>query len=328
MRDVAREANVSVKTVSRVHNNDPHVAPDTRDRVEAAIRRMGYLPNTLATTFRDGRSAVIGIAVPDIGDPYFSAIVREVDRTAAQHHMLTVVAGIGGDPSQERARVEALMSRRLSGLIMAPVTNDQSYLLPWVDQAPIIFIDRRPTRLAVDSFTTDDEQGAFDGTAHLLAHGHRRVAFLGDTLSLATTAARLTGYRRALHEAERPWSPELVVMDGATRGGAALAVQTLACLPEPPTALLSSNARCTIALAPLLRNLGLAVVSFGDFPMSDVLEPAVTILDQHPHVLAEMAVNRLLDRLAHPAKRFRRRQVLAATLVERDSCRLPVTTRP
>ena len=322
MRDVAEAAQVSVKTVSRVHNNDPHVASETRARVEAAIRLLGYLPNTLATTFRDGRSPVVGVAVPDIGDPFFAAIVRRVDAIAAQHRMMTVVAGIGDEPGSERARVEALLSRRLSGLIIAPVTRDQSYLLPWADETPMVFVDRRPSHLAADSFTTDDEQGAFEATTHLIGHGHRSIAYLGDTVELMTTADRLTGHRRALADAGLPWRSELVAMGVTTRPVAAAAVATLRGLPDPPTALLSSNARCTIALAPLLHDLGMALVSFGDFPMSDTLRPSVTVLDQNPRQLGEMAINRLLDRLAHPARRFRRRQVLPATLIERESCRV------
>lgn len=320
MQDVAAEAQVSVKTVSRVYNSDPHVSPATREKVEAAIRRLGYLPNALATTFRDGRSPVIGVAVPDIGDPYFAAIVRQVDRISAEHQMLTVVAGIGEQASSERTRVSALLSRRLSGLVVAPVSDDQSYLRPWIDQTPMVFVDRRPSRLAADSFTTDDVRGAHEGTSHLLTHGHTRIAFLGDTTGLATTADRLKGYRQALEDFGLPWRPEFVQMDGATREGAASAVRILAQLPEPPTALLSSNARCTIALAPLLRHLDLALVSFGDFPMSDALDPAVTVLDQDPQRLGELAATRLLERIAHPTRRFRRKQVLPATLIERESC--------
>ena len=214
------------------------------------------------------------------------------------------------------------MSRRLSGLIIAPVTRDQSYLLPWADQTPMVFVDRRPSRLAADSFTTDDVRGAYEATAHLIDHGHRSIACLGDTLELMTTADRQAGYRRALAEAGLPWRPELVAMGATTRPMAAAAVAMLRGLPDPPTAVLSSNARCTIALAALLHDLGMALVSFGDFPMSDVLRPSVTVLDQDPRQLGEMAVRRLLDRLAHPERRYRRRQVLPATLIERESCRI------
>ncbi|WP_240674918.1 LacI family DNA-binding transcriptional regulator [Cellulomonas endophytica] len=323
MRDVAARAGVSGKTVSRVHTGDPHVAPETRARVQRALDELGYLPNALATTFRDGRSAVIGVVVPDVEDPFFAAVVQQVDRTAAAGGMLTIVAGTGQDPAAERARVQTLLSRRLAGLVLAPVSDDQSYLRPWARSTPVVLVDRRPSRLTADSFASDDEHGAHRLTAHLVEHGHRAVAFLGDTAALPTTAARLAGHRRALAETGLPERPELVAMEGADREGAAAAVAALRALPDPPTALLSSNARCTMALAPLLADLGMAVVSFGDFPLSDALVPGVTVLDQHPRRLGELAATRVLDRLAHPERRFRRRETVPATLVERASCTLP-----
>ncbi|WP_265522465.1 LacI family DNA-binding transcriptional regulator [Oerskovia flava] len=329
MRDVAREAGVSVKTVSRVHNDDPHVSAETRERVEEAISRLGYLPNTLATTFRDGRSAVVGVVVPSIEDPYFAAIVHQVDRTAALHGMLTIVAGTGADPVEERERVETLLSRRLSGLVLAPVSEDQSYLTPWAGSTPLVLVDRQPTRLTADSFTTDDAGGAAVLTEHLLSHGHRRIAFLGDTPRLSTTADRLAGYLRALADAGVDARPDLVAMADDDPGGVDGVLDALTALDAPPTALVSSNARCTQALAPRLRTLGLAVVSFGDFPLSDALVPSVTVLDQQPRLVGELAAARVIDRHAHPGRRFRRRTTVPAVLVERDSCRgeAPGTSR-
>ncbi|WP_407320727.1 LacI family DNA-binding transcriptional regulator [Isoptericola halotolerans] len=321
MRDVAREARVSVKTVSRVHNGDAHVTAETRQRVQEAIGRLGYVPNALATTFREGRSRVMGVVVPSIEDPYFASIVHHVDRTAALHGMLTIVAGTGADPAEERERVEALLSRRLSGLVLAPVSEEQSYLRPWSASTPLVVVDRLPTRLAADSFTTDDAGGAAVLTEHLLGHGHRRIAFLGDTHRLSTTAERLTGYQQALSQAGAVVRPELVAMADSTPGGVDGAIDDLLALDDPPTAVVSSNARCTQALAPRIRSLGLAVVSFGDFPLADSLVPSVTVLDQQPRLVGELAAARVIERQAHPRRRFRRRTTVPSVLIERDSCR-------
>jgi len=95
MREVAAAAGVSAKTVSRVFNDDPHVTPETRARVEVALRQLNYVPNAVATTFRTGRSPVVGIAVPDIVDPFFAAIAKSVGRLATQHGMSTVVTSLG-----------------------------------------------------------------------------------------------------------------------------------------------------------------------------------------------------------------------------------------
>ena len=320
MREVAAIAAVSAKTVSRVFNGDRHVRPETRVRVESALKRLGYVPNGLATTFRAGRAPVIGIAVPDIVDPFFASIVRAVDRLAAEHGMSIVVTSLGTDAEREGVIVQSALRQSLSGLIIAPIGADHRYLAAWTRRTPVVFVDRAPGGLTADSFTEDDHAGAHLATTHLLGHGHRRIAFLGDTLDLPTTRNRLAGYRSAMAEAGLA-EEDLVVLEVWDRESAAVAVSELLDRPEPPTALFSSNARCTMAAAPALRQVPLAVVSFGDFPMADVISPSLTVIDQDPERLGTLAAQRIMDRLSAPHRRFRRRTVLPVRLVERESCR-------
>ena len=320
MREVAAIAAVSAKTVSRVFNGDRHVRPETRARVESALKRLGYVPNGLATTFRAGRAPVIGIAVPDILDPFFASIVRAVDRLAAEDGMSIVVTSLGTDAERERVIVESALRQSLSGLIIAPIGTDHRYLAAWTRRTPVVFVDRVPGGLSADSFTEDDHAGAYLATTHLLGHGHRRIAFVGDTLDLPTTRNRLAGYRSAMAEAGLA-EEDLVVLEVWDRESAAVAVSELLDRPEPPTALFSSNARCTMAAAPALKQVQLAVVSFGDFPMADVISPSLTVIDQDPERLGTLAAQRIMDRLSAPHRRFRRRTVLPVRLVERESCR-------
>ncbi|WP_344992075.1 LacI family DNA-binding transcriptional regulator [Tsukamurella soli] len=323
MRDVAAIADVSVKTVSRVFNGDPHVTPETRARVEAVLRELNYVPNTLATAFRSGRAPVIGIAVPDIVDPFFAAIAQAIEAQAAASGMSVLVTSVGADPDREATVVEALLKHSLSGLVIAPITTDQSYLKPWTANTPIVFVDRAPTRLVADSFTEDDTGGAFDATSHIIGHGHSRIAFLGDTNEIPTTQGRIAGYEAALACHGIPVRDELVAMGVRDRRSAADAIAGLASLPTPPTAVFCSNARCTMAAIPALKPLGWAVVGFGDFPMADLLTPSITVVDQDPSALGSLAAGRILDRIDHPNRRYRRRTVLPVTLVTRDSCAAP-----
>ena len=216
--------------------------------------------------------------------------------------------------------MESVLRQSLSGLIIAPIGTDHRYLSAWTRRTPVVFVDRMPVGLAADSFTEDDHAGAYSATTHLVQHGHRRIAFLGDTLDLPTTRNRLAGYRSAMADAGLP-EDDLVVLEVWDRNSAAVAVSELLDRFEPPTALFSSNARCTMAAAPALREIPLAVVSFGDFPMADVLSPSVTVIDQDPERLGSLAAQRVLDRLSAPHRRFRRRTVLPVRLVERESCR-------
>lgn len=322
MREVAARAGVSAKTVSRVFNDDPHVLPETRERVQQVMRELNYVPNVLATTFRAGRSSVIGVAVPDIVDPFFAAIARAVDRVARQHGMSTLVTSLGDDPADERPTLESLLGRKLSGLIVAPVGDDQSYLQRWTDHTPIVCVDRAPVGLDADTFTADDEGGAHAATAHLIDHGHRRVAYLGDALLRSTERARLVGWRRALGEHGLEHGDDLMLGGVSGVEGAAAAIRRLRSLPDPPTAMFSSNARTTMALVRALRDEPQALVGFGDFPLADLLHPAVTVMDQTPARLGELAAERVLARLDNPGVVLAAPTIVGVRLIERESCRV------
>lgn len=321
MREVAAQAGVSVKTVSRVFNGDAHVLPDTRDKVEAVMRKLNYVPNVLATTFRSGRASVIGVAVPDVVDPFFAAIARAVDEVAGQHGMSTLVTSLGRRPEDERVTIESLLQRQLSGLVVAPVSADQSWLKRWRDHTPIVFVDRSPVGISTDSFTENDEAGAFLATSHLVEHGHRRIAFFGDMIHLSTESGRLHGWRRALTEHGLQPDDELVVVFASDRAATSAGMERLMALPDPPTAVFSSNARCSMALVAALREKPLPMVGFGDFPMADVLNPALTVIDQDPIKLGTLAAERVLTRLNHPKRRVKKVNVLDVSLIERESCR-------
>jgi LacI family transcriptional regulator len=322
MRDVAKVAKVSAKTVSRVFNDDPHVSPDTRMRVEAALQELNYVPNTVATTFRAGTAPVIGLAVPDLVDPFFASIAQAVGAVAADHGMAVSVTTIGSDPSVEPKIVRTLLSQSISGLIIAPVTTDQSYLQRWIDRTPIVFVDRAPEGVRADSFTQDNHGGALRATTCLLERGHRRIAFVGDALT-QPTAQRLLGYRTAQELYGLDHDEDLVVLGVSDRQGAAAAVTALQQLADPPTAILSSNDRTTMALIPAIKCTDLAIVSFGDFPMADMLTPAVTVIDQDPAAIGTLAAERVFDRIVAPRRRFRRRSIIPVSLVERESSRRP-----
>lgn len=323
MRDVASLAGVSAKTVSRVFNDDPHVLPETRARVDAALRQLNYVPNAVATTFRTGRAPVIGVVVPDIMDPFFGALARAVESVAAANGQSVVISGFGGDPQREPQAVQSLLRHSPSGLIIAPTSTDQRYLAAWAERTHIVFVDRQPVGVLADSFAEDDISGAHLATSHLVNHGHTRVAFLGDDLMIPTTRDRLTGYREALRQASLDLDDQLVALGALDRASGADALDRLEA--AEPTALFCSNARTAMNLAPLLRDCGLAVTSFGDFPLADLLTPSLTTIDQDPQQLGTLAAQRIVDRLTFPDRRYRRRTVLPLELIERDSC--AVTTR-
>lgn len=323
MREVAERAGVSAKTVSRVLRNDRYVSESVRGRVNAAVRDLQYVPNMLAVTFRSGRDAAIGVAVPDIADPFFAQIVHAVEVEARARHTAVIVTSLGYDAAGEQDAVEALLQRQVLGLISCPVASDQSYLAPWLQRAAFVFVDRAPTKIVADCVIEDDFGGAQLATTHLLQHGHRRIAFIGDATRAPTTLHRLKGYTAALEEAGLALDEELVYLGETDALSIDHALTRFTSSAEPASAIFSSNARCTLTVFPALQRLGgagLALVSFGDFPMAASLAPSVTVIDQDPAAVGKFAAERLFMRIAEPGKRLRRRTMLPVALIERASC--------
>ncbi|WP_460447575.1 LacI family DNA-binding transcriptional regulator [Angustibacter aerolatus] len=322
MREVAAHAGVSLKTVSRVVNDDRYVSDELRERVRRAVVELQYVPNTVAVTFRRGRDAAIGVAVPSVGDPFFAAVVEAVEGEARRRGYAVIVTSLGNLPDDERPAILALLQRQVVGLIATPTDPDQSYLRSWQPRTAMVFIDRLPGQIRADTVRQDDEAGGYQATAHLLEHGHRRVAFLGDDDGFRTTALRLDGYRRALREAGVDDDPALVRLGDIGVDALTAEVDALLGADDPPSAVFSSNARATRSFLHALHRLDRhpAYVGFGDFPMADLLSPSVTVVDQDPEAMGRIAVERLFDRLTDPDRRLRRTVLLPVQLIGRGSC--------
>ncbi len=328
MRDVARVAGVSAKTVSRVFNDDPHVTVETRERVRWAMQKLHYVPNLLARSFRAGSDAAVGLAVPDIADPFFAAMTGSIEEDLARGGMAVVITSMfhGGRRGQaaerERTALEALLRRQISGLIVACVSADQSYLAPWQERTPMVFVDRAPKGLPGVYVIEDDLSGAREAVTHLASYGHRRVAFLGVSTSVTTTRRRLKGYRSAVADSGLDTSPDLICMPAESADESAAELVKRLKAPNAPTAVFSASILCTMALVQALRQAertDIALVGFGDFPMAAALTPAVTVLDQDPGRLGSIAVERLLQRIEDPLAEPRRRTVLPVRLIPRGS---------
>jgi LacI family transcriptional regulator len=330
MRDVALRCGVSIKTVSRVFNDDPHVSAETRERVLRVMREENYVPNLLARTFRAGRDTAIAIAVPDLSDPFFATLTHAIVQVAHQRGVAVVIANMGYEPDDERPAMEALLHRMVVGAIATPISDDQSYLRRWQPKTPVVFVDRTPTGIVADSIVSDDHGGGRAATQHLLNHGHTSLAFVGDSPNIQTTRRRLAVYQSVLTEAGLPDSANSVLFAGVSTADMARSFRAFLGEPTRPTAIFSSNARCTIGLIPVLQALGrtdLALVGFGDFPLSDSVRPAISFIEQDPARLGRAAALRLFQRLDTPDRRLKRQVMLPVELVPRGSGEQPPPRR-
>jgi LacI family transcriptional regulator len=334
MRDVAGVAGVSVATVSRVINGND-VRDDLAEKVRDAIEVLGYRRDLMAMTLRrsDRLSATIGVIIEDVSNPFFGAVQRGVEEVARERGVITFAGSSDDDEQRERTLADTLSARGVDGLVIAPCGRDQSYLARERDSGvALVFVDRPPRFFDADSVVSDNAGGARAAVSHLIAAGHRRIAFLGDREAIHTAAERLRGYREALAAAGIAHDPALERMELVTSGMAEAATRTLLLASaHPPTALFTGQNLVTIGAIHALRALGrsgdVALVGFDDIPMGDVLQPAVTVVAQDPLASGRRAAELLFERLdghAGPA----RTEVIPTQLIPRGSGELaPKTSR-
>lgn len=317
--DVANVAGVSLRTASRVLNEDPRVAPVTRERVREAMLGLRFQPDEMARSLRAGTDTAIGFVVESISDPFFAEVVDAVELEMSRHSRSVLVTSTRRDRDRERDVIGRMLQRRISGLLLCPTGHDHSWLDP--ERVPVVLVDRGAPGITADLVEIDDHRAAFDATAHLIRHGHQRIAYIGDTPAIPTSAARLRGYRDALAQHRIEADESLVSCDGATSWAAAGAVSAMVSGSWPPTAILSAATRASLGVVPALHSAGrtdIALVSFGDFPMADALSPAVTVVDHPGHEIGRAAAARLLARLGQPGLPVERIQV-PARIIERGS---------
>ena len=304
LRDVAARAGVSFKTVSRVVNDEPGVSPVLTERVRQAVDELGFRPNVGARVLRraDARTASIGLLLDDAADPFSATLLRAVQDAAVARGLAVLCASADGDPERERSLVEAFAARGTDGLILVPSGADQSYLAAEVASGTaVVCVARAPRRLDVDAVVATDATGAASGVRHLAAHGHTRIAFLGE----GDGGEGLAGYRAGLEAAGLVPDPALVVAELADAAHADAAVGALFRTADPPTARFTARDAVTVAALRALHRLGLqrlvAVVGFGDFVTADLLSPGITVVAQDPAGIGRRAAYLLFARMAGEA---------------------------
>ncbi|MEV0976392.1 LacI family DNA-binding transcriptional regulator [Streptomyces sp. NPDC049915] len=311
LADVAREVGVSAKTVSRVLNEDGPASAQTREQVLAAVAKLGFQPNLMARNIRvGGPDTTIGLVVPDLGNPFFGAVARSIEDTVRDRGLTLLMGSSADDPDRERALTDKFLARRVSILMVVPsVGADHSHLKTHRTAGlPVVFLDRPGVGLSTDSVVSSNRAGAQDGVAHLIAHGHRRIGFVGDLpAKLYTRRERLAGYRAALQEADIPYDRSLVT-DAHDQHGASTATSQLLSLADPPTALFAGNNIVALGIITELarrRRKDVAVIAFDDVELAEALEPALTVVAQNPEEIGRTAAATALARLDGDRSRAR-----------------------
>ncbi|HEV8340569.1 MAG TPA: LacI family DNA-binding transcriptional regulator [bacterium] len=315
VRDVARRAGVSPSTVSRILTGITPVSPEKRQRVERAIRRLGYRPNALARGLKQRRSYSIGLLIPDITNPYFAEAAKGVEEAAQRGGFAVLLCDSENDLGREARYLEVLRERQVDGLIFVTAGDGAGLLRSWQGR-PLVVMDREVPGLAADSVSTDNARGAYDITRVLLERGHRHVAFLAGPQTLAPARLRLRGYRRALREFKIPIRPDLIHNAGFTVEGGRTAMQAVLRSSLRPTAVVASSDVMALGAVQAIEDAGLrvpadiSVVGFDDIPVAALVRPPLTTVAQPVRQMGEAAVRLLLEQFAEGGRAPGPRRIL------------------
>jgi LacI family transcriptional regulator len=298
---VAALAGVSLKTASRAMNEEYGVAQATAERVFAAARELGFRPNRLAQSLAGGGpSAIVGLLIPDVSDPFVAGVVGAVEAVLATRDLQLITASHGNDAARQHSIASALVERRVDGLIIMSAPGDASYLRADIRHGLVIVaMDRPLEELDVDTITVDNEAGALEVVRRLLAAGHRRVATLAGDVRLWTLARRLDGYLAALAEAGVAVD-EALISTAQSGIDAQAALQGMLGLQNPPTAVFAAHPTVGRGAMRAMHDSGAALdlAIFDGVDDNDLLiTPPLVVAASGPDRIGQLAAELLLERL-------------------------------
>ncbi|MFT4136325.1 LacI family DNA-binding transcriptional regulator [Microbacterium sp.] len=307
LHDVARVAGVSIKTVSNVINDYPHIRPATRERVESAIAELGYTPNLTARNLRSGRTGAIALALPDLGLAYFAELAAAVIAAAEASGVSVLVEQTGADPARERELLRSPRLKLTDGLIFSPLGMGQEDVAALDVPYPVVLLGERIFDGPTDHVTMRNVEAARAATEFLIASGRRRVAVVGahEGEVIGSAALRLQGYREALEAAGIAYDEDLI---GYTtfwhRANGALSMRELLAGGVEFDAVFGLNDTLALGAMRALQESGrhvpddVAVVGFDGLDEAEYSIPSLTTVDPGRDWIARTAVTALLERIS------------------------------
>lgn len=328
LTDVAKRAQVSTATVSRVINNSDKVVPETRDLVKRVMRELGYKPNRVARRLRQrgGRRHLLGLIIPDIQNPFFAEIARGVEDVAYANEFAVMLCNSDESQKKEQFYLDVMCAESVDGIILPPLNERDPAVLKLIESGlPIVTVDRSLSHAGMDKVEVDNRRGAYEAVEYLVGRGHRRIGLIAGRANISTSRERRLGYEDALANNNLAVHLELIRSgDYKQASGRALADELLG-LPSPPTALFVLNNLMAVGALEAIHKRGLkipgdvALLGFDDLPWAEALDPPLTVIRQPAYEVGRSAAELLLKRLSDP-KRPETHLKLRPQLVIRSSC--------
>lgn len=323
--DVARRANVSTATVSRVINNNGSVKPLLRARVLRAIEELDYEPSGIARNMRNQSKRTIGLIIADVQNPFFTDMVRAIEETAYEHQYTVLLGSSANQVRREQLYLNLLVQERVAGVVVVPLATDPG-VYQFRRTLPMVFLDRAVPGVNADAVLLDNHRGGAMAAEHLLSFGHEHIGLVSAPLAHGAVDERQEGFRSALERAGLRHDPALSQWgnDIKEAGGFNATLELLALKPRP-TALFAVNNVRTLGMLRAISAAGLrvpddvSVIGFDDSPWLSLLSPPLTTIGQPVYEMANEAVRLLMRRIGKNSDSPQVVTRMAPTLVVRES---------
>lgn len=306
IHDVARLAEVSSMTVSRILAGGKNVSKNKQKRVHDAIAQLGYHRNENARSIRPGQSTgLIGVVVTNFGNPYYGNLALGVEEVAAKRGKRILLANTGENLQRERQVIRDFIGRQVDGMIIVPSSAATgTYLAEQGERTPVVFASRAESAIPFDAVVLDDVGGAYRATMALIDGGHTRIAFLGNQTSVWTGHRRFDGFMNALKDSGFEIDERLIRRGQQSAGEVHDVVRDMMRLPDAPTAIFSANNRNTVGALEALASLALpihklpAMAAFDEIELQELLPVRLTVVAHDPAQLGARAADLLFKRLS------------------------------
>lgn len=304
--DIANELKISPSTVSRALRDHPDISKKTKHRVIEAAERLDYFPDSLAQGLKSRKTNTIGIIVPEIRHHYFSSAISGIEEVTYRSDFTIMVCQSNEDCRREEINLRALVSNRVAGLLISisqTTTAGTHFDILHKRGIPIVFFDRINDSIKGSQVIVNDYQGAYDAVSHLAEKGYKRIAHIAGPSTISIGRDRFLGYRDALEQHDLPFTPELVVEGGFRENDGKAGIKRLLSLSIRPDAVFAVNDPVAIGVYSILKEKKLkipedmALVGFSNNPISALLEPPLTTVNQPSYEIGKTAASLLLEQI-------------------------------
>ncbi|GAB2541270.1 LacI family DNA-binding transcriptional regulator [Rufibacter soli] len=304
IKDIASELGLSISSVSRALNDHPHQSEETKRRVREVVKKLNYRHNALAASLRNSKSNIIGLIVPKISMYFISSVITAVQNKLQEFDYNLMVCQSNDSVEQEMALVNAMYAARVEGLIVSTTLHTQDFSPFDVftkANTPLVFFDRVPLNYPVHKIQGDDYLGGYKTTLHLLEQGCQNIAHIGGPLTCSIYRDRFFGYLDAMREYGIKAQENLLFFHELTKENTMEDCKVLFFGDSRPDAVFACNDTAAIVVVQYAKELGIKVPSelkvagYSNDPRSEIIDPAITSVEQHPHLVGEKVAVLMMD---------------------------------